>query len=91
MDFVLDRTADARVIKSLTIVDDATHEGVAIVVERAIGGNALTQILDRLALRRGLPKAIWTDNGKEFCGRVMLSWAHDRNRKLFLIEPGKPN
>ncbi|QDQ88131.1 IS3 family transposase [Alcaligenaceae bacterium SJ-26] len=91
MDFVFDRTADARVIKSLTIVDDATHECVAIVAERAIGGNALTRILDRLALSRRLPKAIRTDNGKEFCGRAMLSWAHDRNIKLFLIEPGKPN
>jgi hypothetical protein len=38
MDFVFDRTADARVIKSLTIVDDATHESVAIEVERAISG-----------------------------------------------------
>lgn len=91
MDFVFDRTADARVIKSLTIVDDATHECVAIVAERTIGGNALTRILDRLALSRGLPKAIRTDNGKEFCGRAMLSWAHERNIKLFLIEPGKPN
>ena len=35
MDFVFDRTADARVLKCLTIVDDATHEAVAIEVERA--------------------------------------------------------
>ena len=30
MDFVFDRTADGRVLKCLTIVDDATHEAVAI-------------------------------------------------------------
>lgn len=36
MDFVFDRTAEGRVIKCLTIVDDATHEVVAIEVERAI-------------------------------------------------------
>ena len=29
MDFVFDRSADGRVIKCLTIVDDATHESVA--------------------------------------------------------------
>nr|GAT42863.1 IS3 family [Mycena chlorophos] len=91
MDFVFDRTAEGRVIKSLTVVDDATHEAVAIVPERAIGGNLLTRILDRVALLRGLPKAIRTDNGKEFCGRAMLTWAHRRGVKLFLIEPGKPN
>ena len=91
MDFVFDRTAEGRVIKCLTIVDDATHEAVAIVPERAIGGHMLTRILDHLAMQRGFPRAIRTDNGKEFCGRAMLTWAHQRGVKLFLIEPGKPN
>lgn len=91
MDFVFDRTAEGRVIKCLTVVDDATHEAVAVVPERAIGGHSLTRILDRLAAQRGLPQAIRTDNGKEFCGRAMLSWAHAHGVKLFLIEPGKPN
>lgn len=73
------------------MVDDATHEAVAIEPERAIGGHALTRILDQLALHRGLPQAIRTDNGKEFCGRSMLTWAHARSLRLFLIQPGKPN
>ena len=91
MDFVFDRTAEGRVIKNLTIVDDATHEAVAVVPERAIGGQQLARILDQLAKTRGLPKAIRTDNGKEFCSRAMLTWAHARGVQLFLIEPGKPN
>lgn len=91
MDFVFDRTAEGRTIKNLTIIDDATHEAVAIVPERAIGGNQLVRILDRLAQTRGLPKAIRTDNGKEFCSRAMLTWAYARGVELFLIEPGKPN
>ncbi len=91
MDFVFDRSADGRVIKSLTIVDDATHESVAIVPERAIGGLAVTRILDSLSGSRGLPRVIRTDNGKEFCGRAMLTWAHQRAVSLRLIEPGKPN
>ncbi len=40
MDFVFDRSAEGRVIKCLMIVDDATHESVAVVPERAIGGMA---------------------------------------------------
>jgi putative transposase len=91
MDFVFDRTAEGRVIKCLTVADDATHEAVAVVPERAIGGHALTRILDRLAVERGLPQAIRTDNGKEFCGKAMLTWAHARGVRLFLIQPGKPN
>lgn len=91
MDFVFDRSADGRVIKCLTIVDDASTEAVATVPERAIGGIAVTRILDRLAMERGLPNVIRTDNGKEFCGRAMLTWAHERGVTLRLIEPGKPN
>ena len=91
MDFVFDRTADGRVIKCLTIVDDATHEAVAIEVERAISGLMLTRVLDRLAQSRSLPKVIRTNNGKEFCGKAMVTWAHERGVALRLIEPGKPN
>ena len=90
-DFVFDRTAEGRVLKCLTIVDDATTEAVATVPARSIGGLAVTRVLDRLAGERGLPKVLRTDNGLEFCGRTMLTWAHDRGVTLRLIEPGKPN
>jgi len=29
--------------------------------------------------------------GKEFCGKAMVAWAHDKEIALRLIEPGKPN
>ena len=91
MDFVFDRTGEGRVLKCLTIVDDATHEAVAIEVERAMSGLMLTRVLDRLALSRGLPRVIRTDNGKEFCGKAMVEWAQARGVDLRLIEPDKPN
>ena len=90
-DFVFDRTADGRVLKCLTIVDDATTEAVAIVPARALGGLPVTRVLDRLALSRGLPRVLRTDNALEFCGRAMLTWAHERRVTLRLIAPGKPN
>jgi transposase InsO family protein len=75
----------------LTIVDDATTEAVAIVPARALGGLPVTRVFDRLAHERGLPRILRTDNGPEFCGRAMLSWAHERGVALRLIDPGKPN
>jgi putative transposase len=89
-DFVFDRTAEGRAVKCLTIVDDATTEAVAIVPARALGGLPVTRVLDRLALVRGLPRILRTDNGPEFCGRAMLTWASNRGVTLRLIEPGKP-
>jgi len=89
-DFVFDRTAEGRVLKCLTIVDDATTEAVAIVPARALGGLPVTRVLEELAASRGLPQVLRTDNGPEFCGRAMLTWAHERGLTLRLIEPGKP-
>ena len=91
MDFVFDRVASGRVIKMLVIVDDATHEAVAIVPEHSIGGDHLVRILDRVCALRGRPAVIRSDNGKEFTGKAMLTWAHRNNVALRLIEPGKPN
>ena len=39
MDFVFDRVATGRSIKCLVVVDDATHEAVAIEPEHSIGGD----------------------------------------------------
>ena len=37
------------------------------------------------------PKVIRSDNGKEFCGKAMVTWAHGRGAQLRLIELGKPS
>jgi hypothetical protein len=86
----LDRTAEGWVVKCLTIVVDATTEAVAVVPARALGGVPVTRVLEALAITRGLPQVLRTDNGREFCGRAMLTWAHARGVTLRLIEPGKP-
>jgi transposase InsO family protein len=91
MDFVFDRVANGRSLKCLTIVDDATHESVAIAVEHSIGGTNLVRIMDEICAKRGRPTVIRTDNGKEFTGAAMLTWAHRNGVALRLIEPGKPN
>ena len=91
MDFMFDRVASGRMLKLLVITDDATHESVAIVPEHTIGGDHLTRILDGICSRRGKPLIIRTDNGPEFTGKAMLTWAHRNGIALRLIEPGKPN
>jgi len=91
MDFVFDRIGSGRTLKILVITDDATHEAVAIVPEHTIGGDHLTRILDSICSVRGKPAVIRSDNGPEFTGRAMLTWAHRHGITLRLIEPGKPN
>lgn len=91
MDFVFDRVACGRALKCLTIVYDATHEVIAVMPEHSIGGDCLVRLLEKACAVRGRPSIIRTDNGKEFTGRAMLTWAHRHGVMLRLIEPGKPN
>jgi len=91
MDFVFDRIASGRTLKCLAIVDDATHEAVAVVPEHTVGGDHLTRIMDGICSQRGKPSMIRSDNGKEFAGKAMLTWAYRNGVELRLIEPGKPN
>jgi putative transposase len=91
MDFVFDRVASGCTIKCLAIVDDAPHEAVALVPEHTIGGDHLTRILDGICSQRGKPAMMRTDNGAEFTGKAMLTWAYRNGIELRLIEPGKPN
>ena len=90
-DFVFDRIASGRTLKCLVIVDDATHEAIAVVPEHCMGGEYLTRILDGICSQRGRPAVIRSDNGAEFTGKAMLTWAHRNGVALRLIEPGKPN
>ncbi len=86
VDFVFDRIASGRTLKCLAIVDDATHEAVAVVPEHTIGGDHLTRILDGIRSQRGRPAMIRSDNGPEFTGKAMLTWAHRHGIALRLNE-----
>lgn len=90
MDFVFDAMADGRRLKCLTIVDDFTREAIDIVVDRGIGGEYVTRVLDRAAVFRGYPEAIRTDQGPEFTGKALDQWAYAHSVQLKLIQAGKP-
>lgn len=72
MDYVFDRIASGRTLKSLAIVDDATHEAVAVSPKHSIGGDILVCLLDEVCAIRGQPSIFRTDIGKGFTGRAML-------------------
>ncbi|SKB91274.1 Integrase core domain-containing protein [Luteibacter sp. 22Crub2.1] len=60
-------------------------------IERALSGIGVTRVIDRMAVTRSLPRVLRSDNGKAFCGRVMVALAHDHGVQLRLTEPGTSN
>jgi putative transposase len=90
LDFVHDTLASGRRIRALTIVDDFTHESLAIEVDTSLSGDRVVRVLQMLGEIRGLPSTIVMDNGTELTSIAMLRWAADRRVRLHHIAPGKP-
>ncbi len=86
----MDALANGRRTKCLTCVDDFTKECLTITVAFVISGVQVTRILDSIALFRGYPTTIRTDQGPEFTYRALNQWAFEHSVELRLIQPGKP-
>jgi putative transposase len=90
MDFVSDRLADGRWFRILTVVDQYTRECLCAHADRSQTGEKVVVQMKRLVALRGTPESITTDNGGEFAGKAMDTWAYKNDVKLDLIRPGKP-
>lgn len=90
IDFVMDRLADGRRIRLMTIVDAYSRESLKIIVERSITGVQVGQELTKLIKSRGKPEEIVSDNGTEFTCNAIIKWTQEENIKWSYIQPGKP-
>jgi putative transposase len=90
MDFMGDSLATGRTFRILNLVDDYSREAIATEVDTSLPGLRVVRVLERVALTRPLPAMIVCDNGPEFTGRALDSWAYARGVQLHFIRPGKP-
>jgi putative transposase len=89
-DFVFDATAQGQQIKCLTVVDEFTHECLAIDVAGSIRSKRVIEVLSRLVTTHGAPLFLRSDNGPEFVCRAILEWIAESGIATALIDPGKP-
>jgi transposase InsO family protein len=73
-DFVMDRTADGRAIRMLTVVDEFTRECLAVDVARKLTSKDVLERLSDLFVRKGVPDHIRSDNGSEFTAKRVREW-----------------
>jgi putative transposase len=90
MDFVSDRFVEGLWFRILTVLDQFTKEGLCTHADRRQSGKKVVEQLDQLVAERGAPESITIDNGGEFAGREMETWAYQNGVKLDFIRPGKP-
>jgi len=89
-DFVEDRTHDGRKYRMLTVLDEFTHESLAIRVERRLKATDVIDVLSDLFLLRGVPGHIRSDNGPEFVAASVRDWIAAVGASTAYIAPGSP-
>ena len=89
-DFVFDYCANGQQLKCLTVVDEFTHECLAIDVARSIRSGRVIDILTRLMSVHGAPAYLRSDSGPEFVSHAILQWLTDAQIETAIIDPGKP-
>jgi len=90
LDFASDALRSGRRLRVLVVIDDATRECLAAVPDTSISGVRVARELDVIVARRGVPKAIVSDNGTELTSRAVLGWANVTGVAWHYIAPGKP-
>ena len=89
-DFVEDRTHDGRKYRMLNIVDEFTHECLAIRSDRKLNSTAVIDLLSDLFILRGVPAYVRSDNGPEFVATAVQDWIKAVGAKTAYITPGSP-
>ncbi len=89
-DFVEDRTHEGRKYRMLNVVDEFTHEAIAIRIKRKLNSTDVIDVLSELFVSRGVPGYIRSDNGPEFVAEAVRTWIAAVGAKTAYIEPGSP-
>jgi putative transposase len=90
MDCMQDSLAAGRPFRTLNIVDLASRACLAIEVDTSLPGARVVRVLERLCATHGRPTTITLDNGPEFAGLALDTWAYREGVQLDFIDPGKP-
>jgi putative transposase len=89
-DFVEDRTHEGRKYRMLNVIDEFTHECLAIRVSRKLKATDVIDVLSDLFILRGVPGHIRSDNGPEFVAKAVQEWVTAVGAKTAYIAPGSP-
>ena len=89
-DFVEDRTHEGRKYRMLNIIDEFTHECLAIRIDRKLKSVDLIDVLSDLFILRGVPERLRSDNGPAFVAKAVQDWIAAVGAKAAYIAPGSP-
>jgi putative transposase len=84
------RTHDGKAFRMLTVIDEYTHECLAIKTLRQQNSTDVLECLGHLVTQYGVPEHIRSDNGAKFTAMAVREWLAAAQVKTLFIEPGSP-
>lgn len=89
-DFIHDRTEEGQLLRILTVEDEYTREGLAVMVDRHLPASRVKGVLSQLFAKRGVPEYLRSDNGPELVAEELIEWLDEQEVKTHHIDPGSP-
>ena len=89
-DFVEDRTHEGRKYRMLNVIDEFTHECLAIRINQKLKAVDVIDLLSDLFILHGIPEHIRSDHGPEFIATAVQEWITTAGAKTAYIEAGSP-
>ena len=89
-DFMSDSLWSGRRFRTFNVLDDFNREALAIEIDTNLPAARVVRALDQLIEIRGKPQVLRTDNGPEFIGAALGTWAKRHGVELRFIQPGRP-
>jgi putative transposase len=89
-DFVEDRTHNGRKFRMLNVIDEFTHECLAIRIARKLRADDVIDVLLDLFILQGVPDHVRSDNGPECVAKSVQAWIKGVGTNTAYIAPGSP-
>jgi len=89
-DFVEDRDMHGNALRTLTVMDEFTREGLDIAVDTTASAEQVIVILAQLIAAHGAPDYLRSDNGPEFVAVAIQTWLAKQQIATLYIDPGCP-
>ena len=89
-DFIHDQTQDGRPFRFLSIMDEFTHECLALRAARRFTALDVASIVGEILQERGAPQFLRSDNGPEFAAKAIREYLASHTIQTAYIAPGCP-
>ena len=90
MDFMHDQLQDGRSYRLFNVIDDFNREALSIEADFSLPSERVIRSLEQIIEWRGKPRMLRCDNGPEYVGGVLLTWAREQGINLQYTQPGRP-